>query len=112
MATDAIPMTLQPIPIGELPENLKPLATEIATFFRELPRLLAEGEEGRYLLLKGDRIYSTWDSLRDALQAGHEVFGLDQPFMAQKVSLRDARRFAKWMPGWVPLLPGDDPCPS
>ena len=35
-----------------VPDNLKPLETEILTYMRELPRLLAEGHEGRHVLIK------------------------------------------------------------
>jgi hypothetical protein len=41
------------------------LADEWNTFRRELPRLLAEGHEGKFALLKGNEIiglYDTWEA--------------------------------------------------
>jgi hypothetical protein len=97
----------------ELPDNLKSLSEEIATFFRELPRLLAEGEEGRIALIKGDKLLGTWDTLRDALQAGHERFGVEEPFMVQKISARDAERIARLVPGLIPVTdPANGRCQS
>lgn len=60
------------------------LAAELATFERELPRLLAEGEEGRWALVHGDTVASVWDTCPDAVQAGDERFGL-VPFLVQQV---------------------------
>lgn len=71
-----------------LPPSLQPLATEIATYFRELPRLIAEGEKGRVALIRGDQIVSVWDTFRDAYQAGQDRFGLE-PFIAQPINPRD-----------------------
>jgi hypothetical protein len=57
------------------------------------PRLLAEGNDGRYVLILGDQFFGIWDTFGDALQAGYDRFGLDGPFMAQKISSRDYERF-------------------
>ena len=57
---------------------------EMAAYQRELPRLLAEGEQGRHALIQGDEVISVWDTRRDALQVGHERFGLE-PFMVKEV---------------------------
>jgi hypothetical protein len=69
------------------PSELQPLAREIHTYFRELPRLLAEGEEGRTVVIQGDTLFGVWDTQRDAIQAGHERFGHTR-FLAQKVERR------------------------
>jgi hypothetical protein len=78
-----------------LPENLKPLEREIGTYYRELPRLLADGNEGRYALIRDDELLSVWDTLADASQAGHERFGLDR-FMAQKIRASDLKALAPY----------------
>jgi hypothetical protein len=49
-----------------------------------LPRLLAEGEEGRWVLLKGSEVISTWDTFNDAIQVGYNRFG-EAPFLVQQV---------------------------
>ncbi len=53
-------------------EALKLYEREIATYLRELPRLLEEGHAGRHALVKGDVILSIWDTQGDAIQAGRE----------------------------------------
>lgn len=69
---------------------------EIATYVRELPRLLEDGEEGRFALIKGDEILSIWDTNGDAIQAGVEKFGLD-PICVMKVDERNVERYAALM---------------
>jgi hypothetical protein len=78
-----------------LPEPLKPLQTEIATYEAELPRLLSAGEGGRFAVIKGDDVLGTWDTYRDALEYGYDRFG-DQPFMVQLIDKRDVVRFAQF----------------
>jgi hypothetical protein len=68
-----------------LPKDLEVLRTEIRTYLRELPRLLAEGEEGRHALIKGEEVLSVWDTFEDAYQAGCQRFGFDEAFLAQEI---------------------------
>ena len=78
---------------------------EIVTYLREVPRLLQEGEDGRYALLKGNEVLSIWDTESDAIQAGVDKFGLD-PICVLKISPNELKKF-----GWLDL--GEDaPCPS
>jgi hypothetical protein len=95
-----------------LPESLQPFAAELATYLRELPRLLDEGEEGRWVMIQGNTVLSTWDTFRDARQAGYERFGLDRPFMTQKVDRRDLERFAPFFPAAGEPETGNGSCPS
>lgn len=78
-----------------LPENLKPLEREIGTYYRELPRLIADGHEGRYALIRDEELVSVWDTLDDAMQAGHERFGF-QRFMTQKIRSKDVGLLAPY----------------
>jgi hypothetical protein len=98
--------SLPPSWAESLPEEARPLATELATYFHELPRLLETGQNGRYALIKGAGILSLWDTLEDALQAGYERFGPDVPFMTQRIDPRHLGRLAAALG-----LPGDE-CPS
>lgn len=84
---------------------LKLYEREIATYLRELPRLLAEGNAGRHVLVKGEEILSVWDTQGDALQAGPERFGLD-PIFVKAIDPRDPERCALFM------AQKDSPCPS
>lgn len=77
------------VPLSVLPEQLKPLQREIATYLRELPRLLADGQEGRCTLIKGDDLLSVWDTYDDACQAGRERFSLGVHFLAQPIEARN-----------------------
>jgi hypothetical protein len=67
------------------------LRREIITYRRELPRLLAEGHEGRFAVIHDDQVVSIWDTFEDAYQAGRQQFGL-VPFLAQPVDARDLTR--------------------
>lgn len=80
---------------AEFPEQLAPLRTEMETYYRALPRLLEEGEEGRYAVVKGDTVCSVWDTFRDARQRGVELFGMEQ-FMVQVVDSRYLVGYGKW----------------
>jgi hypothetical protein len=79
----------------EFPEKLAPLRTELETYYRELPRLIEEGEEGRYAVVKGTTVHGAWDTLRDALQYGYDRFGLE-PFLTQVVDGRLLDGMSRW----------------
>jgi hypothetical protein len=64
----------RPQDIPDFPPD-DPFAAEWKTYKREVARLLAEGHQGRFALVKGDDVVSTWDTWRDACQAGDEKFG-------------------------------------
>ena len=72
--------------------GLDAIRTEIRTYFRELPRLLEEGHEGRVVLIKGDQVVSVWDTFGDAYQAGRDRFGFGATFLAQPIDSRDLTR--------------------
>jgi|SRR5262245_39707399 len=86
-------------------EALKLYEKEIATYLREVPRLLKEGHAGRHALVKGDEVLSIWDTEGDAIQAGRERFGLD-PIFVKTIDLRDPERYA------LMLAAKDSLCPS
>ena len=74
------------IPCTELPElaTASPLIQEWNTYRHEVQRLLAEGHEGEFVLIKGDAIigfYETWDSPRTE---GLNRFLLD-PFLVHQI---------------------------
>jgi hypothetical protein len=50
------------------------LATEWEMFRRELPRLLAEGHEGQYVLIKGENIIGLYPSSDEGIAAGRRLF--------------------------------------
>jgi hypothetical protein len=84
------PQTANTIPWTELPpaEPGSPLAAEWETYRREVGRLLEEGQEGKYALIKGDQIigiYETWDEAREV---GLEKFLL-QPHTVRPILSRE-----------------------
>jgi hypothetical protein len=66
----------------------EPLAEEWETYRREVGRLLAEGNEGRYILIKSGEIIGVWDREEDALAMGYELF-LRQSFLVHKIQERE-----------------------
>jgi len=61
-----------------------PTAQEWETYRREVGRLLADGHEGRVVLIKGDQIVGFFDSEEDAEIAGYRQF-LMSPFLIHRV---------------------------
>src|SRR4051812_41910016 len=51
-------------------------AKEWAVYKRELPRLLAEGHEGKFVLIKGDALIGVWGDRYEALREGYARFGV------------------------------------
>jgi hypothetical protein len=78
----------------ELPDWLpdSPGAQEWDTFRRELPRLLAEGHEGKFALIKGDTIAGIYPTSDEGVRAGYAKFGLNDIFLVQPIRT------------WEPLL--------
>ena len=60
--------------------------TESETYRRLLPELLKE--EGRFAVIAGDQLIGTFDTYRDAAEAGYRRRGLD-PFMVKQVLRRE-----------------------
>lgn len=79
-----------------LPKEFDPLMAEIETYFRELPRLLAEGGAGKIALVKGSDV-TVWDTTDDALQHSFKVYDVAQT-LCQPIDARDIERLAPFMP--------------
>jgi hypothetical protein len=90
----------------EFPEKLAPLRTELEVYYHELPRLLDEGEEGRYLVVKGNTVHGAWDTFRDARQHGGELFGMES-FLTQVIDRRYLPIFERWF-GPLPQKPDEE----
>ncbi len=61
------------------------LECEWNIFLKELPRLIAEGKGGKYVLIHADAVEGVWDTLDEALVAGYDRFALE-PFLAQEIN--------------------------
>ena len=68
------------------------LAAEWQMFRQEVVRLLAEGQRGRFALVKSGHPLTIWDTLADAARAGRLLFGTE-PCLVQEIrpSLRPLR---------------------
>src|SRR5205823_4698049 len=65
-----------------------PLAAEWETYRREVGRLLAEGHEGRHILIKGNEIIGIWDTDEEAYSEGRRRFPLE-PILVHKIQERE-----------------------
>ncbi len=81
MSESATPGVLGPLP-DMIPGSQ--IETEWNFFRREWPRLLAEGHEGRWVLIKGEEIIGFFDTSDEAITAGYERFGV-VPLLAQQI---------------------------
>jgi hypothetical protein len=94
------PPLLEPptIHYTELPPS-KPgdaLAEEWETYRREVGRLLAEGQEGRHILIKGSQIIGIWDTHKEAMACGYERFLL-QAFFVHQIQERERLLRCRWI---------------
>jgi hypothetical protein len=68
------------------------LAREWETYRREVGRLLAEGLEGRWVLVKGDQVLAFFDTYDAARDAGSRLF-LQQPHLIHQVFAEEPIRY-------------------
>jgi flagellar hook-associated protein FlgK len=69
---------------GSYEGSLALLGQELQTLEREKERLLQTSRD-RYVLVKGEKIVSSFDSEEEALSDGYERFGTD-PFLVEQVT--------------------------
>ena len=73
--------------IREILDQHPHLEPELRTFHRDLPGLLADRDAGKFVVVKGDRTSGTWDTYRDAMQHGLQLFG-PGTFLVQRIDAR------------------------
>jgi hypothetical protein len=78
------------IPYDDLPpaspDSL--LAAEWNAYRKEVGRLLAEGRQGQFVLIKGERIVGLYPTERNALDLGYRMFP-GQAFLVHQVQSRE-----------------------
>ncbi len=79
-----------------------PLAQEWDIYRREVGRLLAEGHQGRHVVIKGTQIIGIFDTWQEAREAGLKLFRLE-PFFVHPI--RDREPFLR-------IRGVNLPCPS
>jgi len=96
-----VPTHQQTIHYTELPEDTSasPIAGEWNLYRREVGRLLAEGHEGKWVLIKGERIVGMWATKEEAKRASDEWYPL-QHVLIHQVQEREPVVFCTWM--WRP----------
>ncbi len=86
------PPTMEPptIHYSELPEARpdSPLYTEWEFYRQAAAKLLAAGNEGRHVLIKGARIIGIWDTHDEAASIGYQQFP-GQPFLVHQIQERE-----------------------
>jgi hypothetical protein len=89
----------QPFVLDPLPDMVpgSQIETEWNFFRKEWPRLLADGHEGRWVLIKGEEILGLFDSRDEAVTAGYDRLGV-VPLLAQQIlrSYRTIRAGNYW----------------
>ena len=68
-----------------------PLYAEWETYRREVGRLLAQGHEGRWILIKGEEIIGIWDTHDEALHEGNVRYFIPrgEGFMIHEIQTRE-----------------------
>jgi hypothetical protein len=79
----ASPPELPPINLPEEPAD-PALAAEWHLFRQEVAGLLAEGQRGRFALVKAGHPLTVWDTLGDAARAGRLLFAAE-PCLVQEI---------------------------
>ena len=80
-----------------LPARLdEPLGVEWEFYRREVGRLLAEGYEGKHVLIKGEQILGFFDTARAALEEGYKRFLLREAFLVHQVQTRERMSRVSW----------------
>lgn len=73
---------LPPAKLGE------ELAEEWEMYRREVGRLLTEGNEGRYILIKGSEIIGIWPTQKEAFAVADQRFPF-QPYLVHQIRERE-----------------------
>ncbi|HEX8342900.1 MAG TPA: hypothetical protein VF624_18500 [Tepidisphaeraceae bacterium] len=61
------------------------LETEQETYERELEKLAAS-MDGKFVLIKADKVIGAYDTYGDALKVGYDTFGL-KPFLVKRIEV-------------------------
>ncbi len=66
------------------------LEQELATYKAQLPAL--RQHEGKFVLIKGEKIIDTFSSYEDAIKEGYKEFGLE-PFLVKQIKSIETVQF-------------------
>jgi hypothetical protein len=74
------------------------LAVEWDFYRREVGRLIAEGHEGRHVLIRGEQILGFFDRREAALEVAYDLY-LGQAFLVHRIQTRERQHGLSWMWG-------------
>jgi len=60
------------------------LERELATYKEKLSELIANNNEGKFALVRGDQVVDVFGTYEDAIKEGYAKFGLE-PFLVKQV---------------------------
>ncbi|MCX6815376.1 MAG: hypothetical protein NT120_00810 [Candidatus Aenigmarchaeota archaeon] len=69
------------------------LEIEMATYNKELPRLLSQ--TGKHVLIIEDRVIDTYVGYDAALKRGYMEAGIGKPFLVKKIAKEDIQFFTR-----------------
>jgi hypothetical protein len=73
-------------------KKLAALGKELEAYKRELPKLLAQSKEGKYVLIYKEKVIDTYTSYEDALKEGYKLAGLEL-FLVKKIQSTEEVHF-------------------
>jgi hypothetical protein len=87
-----------PVPLTPLADMIpgSPLETEWNFYRRQRERLIAEGQEGRHVLIKGEEVLGVFDTRLEALEAGLERLGRVDMLIHQVARREPVIRAGNW----------------
>jgi len=62
------------------------LEKELDTYNRQLPTLLSNEGEGKFVLIQGESIVDLFGTYEDALKEGYKRFGVTTTFLVKQIS--------------------------
>ncbi len=60
------------------------LEKELETYKKELPAL--HDQEGKFVLIQGEKVVDVFGTYEDALKEGYKQFGVGTPFLVKQIS--------------------------
>lgn len=71
-------------PAKPFPEIWRPIERELLAYYRDMPRLLREGGQNKYVVVRGDECVKVWDTYGEATEYAHDTFR-DGKFIIQPI---------------------------
>jgi hypothetical protein len=72
-------------PTKPFPEVWRPIERELRAYYREMPRLLREGGQNKFVVVRGEETDKVWDTYGEATEYAHETYR-DGKFIIQPIN--------------------------